>query len=360
MVATVKIIPFAVPRAVVDAASAHGGRKHRLRRALEAAPRGARGDRAARAEAHRHGQDAAHPGRAAEARGRRPSSTRRASRTTPRISPMRSRCCATEGADLLIAFGASAITDENDVIPAAIRAAGGEVSHFGMPVDPGNLLLIGELDGRPVLGAPGCARSPAENGFDWVLNRLLAGLEVSREDITGMGVGGLLMEIVSRPQPREPAARGGRQEGRGHHPGGGPGAPHGRAEQAHRPLRRRAAGAARRGAGAEIEGRPGDRGHRPPVRRNRIRAVRPGRADGGESGLCRRPRHLAESWPRGSAGRRGGRARHPRRHAGRHDRRARPAHRMPSGRGAGRRSSCRPSAASAAIRCSGRATSSPS
>ena len=75
-----------------------------------------------------------------------------------------------------------------------------------MPVDPGNLLLLGELDGRPVLGAPGCARSPAENGFDWVLNRLLAGLQVKEEDITGMGVGGLLMEIVSRPQPREPAA----------------------------------------------------------------------------------------------------------------------------------------------------------
>jgi molybdenum cofactor cytidylyltransferase len=110
------------------------------------------------------------------------------------------------GADLLIAFGASAITDSNDVIPAAIREAGGSVRHFGMPVDPGNLLLIGELDGRPVLGAPGCARSPVENGFDWVLQRLLAGLEVGEADITGMGVGGLLMEIVSRPQPREPAA----------------------------------------------------------------------------------------------------------------------------------------------------------
>jgi molybdenum cofactor cytidylyltransferase len=75
-----------------------------------------------------------------------------------------------------------------------------------MPVDPGNLLLIGELDGMPVLGAPGCARSPVENGFDWVLDRLLAGLDVGAADITGMGVGGLLMEIVSRPQPREPAA----------------------------------------------------------------------------------------------------------------------------------------------------------
>ena len=111
------------------------------------------------------------------------------------------------GADLLLAFGASAITDKADVIPDAIVSAGGEVKHFGMPVDPGNLLLIGEIDGCPVLGAPGCARSPAENGFDWVLNRLLAGIEVTEEDITGMGVGGLLMEIVSRPQPREAAPR---------------------------------------------------------------------------------------------------------------------------------------------------------
>jgi molybdenum cofactor cytidylyltransferase len=112
----------------------------------------------------------------------------------------------TDGADLLIAFGASAITDRADVIPAAIEKAGGRVRHFGMPVDPGNLLLIGDLAGKPVLGAPGCARSPVENGFDWVLQRLLAGLDVSESDITGMGVGGLLMEIVSRPQPREPVA----------------------------------------------------------------------------------------------------------------------------------------------------------
>jgi hypothetical protein len=64
-------------------------------------------------------------------------------------------------------------------------------------------LLIGEAKGHPVLGAPGCARSPKENGFDWVLMRLLAGLPVPREDITGMGVGGLLMEIIARPQPRD-------------------------------------------------------------------------------------------------------------------------------------------------------------
>jgi len=111
-----------------------------------------------------------------------------------------------DGAELVIVFGASAIADRRDVIPAAIEAAGGRVEHFGMPVDPGNLILIGQLNGKTLLGAPGCARSPKENGFDWVLMRLLAGIPVTREDITGMGVGGLLMEIVTRPQPRgEPA-----------------------------------------------------------------------------------------------------------------------------------------------------------
>ena len=106
------------------------------------------------------------------------------------------------GAELVIVFGASAIADRRDVIPAAISSIGGAIEHFGMPVDPGNLLLIGKAGGVPVLGAPGCARSPVENGFDWVLMRLLAGLKVTRADLTGMGVGGLLMEIVTRPQPR--------------------------------------------------------------------------------------------------------------------------------------------------------------
>jgi molybdenum cofactor cytidylyltransferase len=105
--------------------------------------------------------------------------------------------------DLLLVFGASAVSDPQDVIPAAIRMAGGVVKRVGMPVDPGNLLVLGELHGKPVIGAPGCARSPKENGFDWVLDRLLAGLQVTEEDIAGMGVGGLLAEIPARPRPRE-------------------------------------------------------------------------------------------------------------------------------------------------------------
>ncbi len=107
------------------------------------------------------------------------------------------------GADPVLISGASAIVDRRDVIPMGIGAAGGEVLHFGMPVDPGNLLLVGRLAGGvPVLGLPGCARSPKYNGFDWVLERLLADLPVAREDLARMGAGGLLAETAVRGLPR--------------------------------------------------------------------------------------------------------------------------------------------------------------
>ena len=108
-----------------------------------------------------------------------------------------------EGCDLFLIAGASAIVDRHDVVPLGIAEAGGTVHHFGMPVDPGNLLLTAELDGKPVLGLPGCAKSPKYNGFDMVLERLAAGLTVGRAEIVRMGAGGLLAEIASRPQPRD-------------------------------------------------------------------------------------------------------------------------------------------------------------
>ena len=110
------------------------------------------------------------------------------------------------GSEFVLINGASAIVDRRDVIPAAIEAAGGTVDHFGMPVDPGNLILVGRLGEMPVLGLPGCARSPKLNGFDWVLQRLFADLTVGPRDIMSLGVGGLLKEIPARPLPRAEAA----------------------------------------------------------------------------------------------------------------------------------------------------------
>ena len=106
------------------------------------------------------------------------------------------------GAQVLLISGASAITDRSDHIPAAILSVGGEIIQFGLAVDPGNLLLIGQIGNTTIIGMPGCARSPKLNGFDWVLQLLMANIPINKEELADMGACGLLMEITSRPLPR--------------------------------------------------------------------------------------------------------------------------------------------------------------
>jgi molybdenum cofactor cytidylyltransferase len=117
------------------------------------------------------------------------------------------------GCDFLLTAGATATQDRNDIVPRAIEMAGGKIDHFGIPVDPGSMLLLAHVDSVPIVNLPGCARSPSLNGFDWVLRRLLAGLEVSRQDLVRMGVGGLIKgrraeqdRPLSRPEDLAPDA----------------------------------------------------------------------------------------------------------------------------------------------------------
>ena len=104
--------------------------------------------------------------------------------------------------DVILLLGASAIQDREDVIPKGIVDAGGRIEHFGMPVDPGNLLLLAAFGKTTIMGLPGCVRSPKRNGFDFVFERLAAGLEVRQEEIMDMGVGGILTESPRRPERR--------------------------------------------------------------------------------------------------------------------------------------------------------------
>ncbi len=115
------------------------------------------------------------------------------------------RTLMAQGADILLVAGASAVVDRRDVGPAGIVAAGGEILHFGMPVDPGNLICLGRIGERPALVLPGCARSPKLNGIDWVLSRLFAGLPTDGAVIAGMGMGGLLKDTGARPLHRAKA-----------------------------------------------------------------------------------------------------------------------------------------------------------
>lgn len=206
MVATVKIIPFAVPEARVEAAVAavkgrrafgvHPFRPRRVGLVQTELPSLKRSvmDKTTKLTAAR----LARSGGTIVGERRTAHDERAVAEAIAGLAP---------AADMVVVFGASAVSDGEDVIPAAIRLAGGRVIRTGMPVDPGNLLVLGALDGKPVIGAPGCARSPKENGFDWVLDRLCAGIEVDAADIARLGVGGLLMEIPSRPQPREGTAK---------------------------------------------------------------------------------------------------------------------------------------------------------
>lgn len=205
MVATIKIIPFAVHEAVLrrvlalaaqrEAFRMHPYRSFRVGVVQTVLPsvKASVLDKTLRVTEERLG---------------RTGSSVSAEIRTPHAAPEVARAIEilAQSSDMVLVFGASAMSDpDEDVIPAAIHASGGTVFRSGMPVDPGNLFVLGERAGKPVLGAPGCARSPRLNGFDWVLDRIFSDIPVTKEDIAGMGVGGLLMEIPTRPQPREPA-----------------------------------------------------------------------------------------------------------------------------------------------------------
>jgi molybdenum cofactor cytidylyltransferase len=205
MVATVKIIPFAVKRAALDRCVALARESH----ALRLSPYRAR--RVALIQTLLPGMKTSLFDKAVGVMNERLAALGNPPVTDSRVAHDRAALtaaiAATRNADLILVMGASAIADRQDVIPAAIEAAGGSIIRFGMPVDPGNLLVLGELggerEGKPIIGLPGCARSPKINGFDWVLQRILADIPVGKDDIAAMGVGGLLGEIPSRPQPRD-------------------------------------------------------------------------------------------------------------------------------------------------------------
>ncbi len=210
MVATVKVVPFALPEAVValaEAMAAAGGPVLRLRpfRPLEV----------------RLVQTVA-PGLASRVLDKTVGTLRaRVTRLGGRLLSDH-RCphireavraavaeADRQGFDMLLVVGASATVDRRDVVPAALADLGARIRRFGLPVDPGNLLLWAELDGRPVLVLPGSARSARRSGVDTMMEWLAAGIEPDEEAFAELGHGGLLAEIPSRPQPREvPPGRG--------------------------------------------------------------------------------------------------------------------------------------------------------
>ena len=195
MAATVKIIAYGVAGASVTAASAAGAGALCLRPA--------RLHRVALIETHTDPQARPLGVEAITHRLAALGATMTAHLHSPHTETDLAKSLLQAKAELILILTASATSDPGDVAPSAVRRAGGTVDRFGMPVDPGNLLFLGGLNGTPVIGLPGCARSPALNGADWVMERLICGVPVTSADIAGMGVGGLLKEIPQRGRLRE-------------------------------------------------------------------------------------------------------------------------------------------------------------
>ncbi|MCG8359430.1 MAG: molybdopterin-binding/glycosyltransferase family 2 protein, partial [Kiloniellales bacterium] len=208
MAATVKIIPFAVAGSVMEAclAVATADEESPLIRVAELRPRRVGlvqttlpGLKESILDKTRRAMDAR-----LAALDCPPAEEVRCGHTTDEVAAAVGRLRANDCAIVLVS-GASAIVDRRDIVPAGIEQAGGKIDHFGMPVDPGNLILLAHDDAGPILGLPGCARSPKLNGFDWVLARLMADVHVAPRDVMVMGAGGLLTEIPVRPLPRAAA-----------------------------------------------------------------------------------------------------------------------------------------------------------
>jgi molybdenum cofactor cytidylyltransferase len=217
MLATVKIIPYAVPRTALEqvlgslrgAASADTGRRALRVAAWRRMPVGLLLTRSAEtADSVLSKMRESVAGRLAPLGANLLLEETVAHQQLKVTEALRRMADRAEPPRLLLVSGIAATVDRRDVVPAAIVAAGGRILHAGMPVDPGNLLVLGELPVRdarlPVVGIPTCARSPKLNGFDFVLRRLVAGEPVTPAAIMSMGVGGLLTEIESRPMPRDP------------------------------------------------------------------------------------------------------------------------------------------------------------
>ena len=194
MVATVKIIAYGVPEAALTQAAKSARDAIRL-----ATPRYATASLIVSDTAEGPGL------RGVEAiRDRLTGLGMRLSQTLscPHEVPALSDAIASATGDIVLILTGSATSDARDTAPEALRRAGGEVTRFGIPVDPGNLLFLGKLKDQPVIGLPNSARSPVLHGADWVLSRVACDVPITDRDFATMGVGGLLKEIPTRPQPR--------------------------------------------------------------------------------------------------------------------------------------------------------------
>ena len=96
------------------------------------------------------------------------------------------------GADIVLACGGMSV-DADDVTPKAIKNVAKEVVSYGMPVIPGNMLMLAYKGNTAILGIPGAAIFLKNTSMDIIMPRLLSGERLCRKDLTDYGHGGLCL-----------------------------------------------------------------------------------------------------------------------------------------------------------------------
>ncbi len=98
-----------------------------------------------------------------------------------------------KGSEVIVVAGGLSV-DPDDVTVEGVEKSGAEIISYGAPVMPGAMFLYAELEGIPILGAPGAVIFNQTTIIDLILPRVLAGEKISREAIIELGHGGLCLD----------------------------------------------------------------------------------------------------------------------------------------------------------------------
>jgi formylmethanofuran dehydrogenase subunit E len=98
-----------------------------------------------------------------------------------------------QGAELITTTAGLSV-DPDDVTRLGLEDAGAEDMLYGAPVIPGAMTLLAHIGEVKVMGVPACALYHKITGFDLLLPRVLAGLTITRADLSRMGHGAYCLD----------------------------------------------------------------------------------------------------------------------------------------------------------------------
>jgi formylmethanofuran dehydrogenase subunit E len=107
------------------------------------------------------------------------------------------------GADLLVTTAGLSV-DPDDVTRQGLIEAGAEDILYGAPILPGAMTLLARIGDVRVIGVPACALFFKTTSFDLLLPRLLAGVPITRIDLSRMGHGAFCLECKTCSFPKCP------------------------------------------------------------------------------------------------------------------------------------------------------------